>query len=149
MFLAIMLVVVEKSGTFIRVRLKVTLVSTLLEVLLIQSNCGIRPIKNVISKSINVSNSVMLSGNTIYIRSPALDDQAVFWKLIRRSADPAVLPLDKCRHFNSAQDLQDRQTKSGGQYLVSCVLDTCSFSSGMLSRVYVPEFTYGRNFVIN
>eukprot|EP01034_Spumella_vulgaris_P021696 gene21696-27746_t len=67
---------------------------------------------------------------------PKLDDQAIFWKVIRTSKDPSVLPLSHCRSFDAPADL-----KTDNQ-IVSCVLDTCMFSSGMISKVYVPELTY-------
>ncbi len=84
-------------------------------------------------------------------RYPKLDDQAIFWKVIRASTDPPVLPLSQCRHFNTAADKQSKLAvvdkkgapQPGSEYLVSCMLDTCVFSSGMISKVYVPELTYG------
>lgn len=77
-------------------------------------------------------------------RYPRLDDQAIFWRVIRTSSDPPVLPIGKCRHFNTANDLASMyHYRSQRQYLVSCMLDTCVFSSGMISRVYEPELTYG------
>lgn len=79
-------------------------------------------------------------------RYPRLDDQAIFWKVIRTSKKPAVLPIGKCRNFNSADDMASMFSHSGHhhtKYLISCVLDTCMFSSGMISNVYEPELTYG------
>jgi len=74
---------------------------------------------------------------------PRLDDQAVFWKVIRTSIIPPVLPLGLCRHFNTPSDLQLKPMKdTSDRYLVSCMIDTCVFSSGMISRMYEPEFTY-------
>jgi hypothetical protein len=79
-------------------------------------------------------------------RYPRLDDQAIFWKVIRASKNPQVLPIGKCRNFNSADDLANLFRHHGHDHarnLVSCVLDTCVFSSGMISNVYEPELTYG------
>lgn len=81
-----------------------------------------------------------------HCRYPRLDDQAIFWKVIRTSKKPAVLPIGKCRNFNSADDMASMFSHSGHhhtKYLISCVLDTCMFSSGMISNVYEPELTYG------
>lgn len=57
-----------------------------------------------------------------------------------------MLPIGKCRNFNSADDLTHLYSHHGHDHsrnLVSCVLDTCVFSSGMISNVYEPELTYG------
>lgn len=83
-------------------------------------------------------------------RYPRLDDQAVFWKVIRSSSDPPVLPIGKCRHFIDADDLahlyqHSQQGHVHKKFLVSCMLDTCVFSSGMISNVYEPELTYGKS----
>ena len=83
-------------------------------------------------------------------RYPRLDDQAVFWKVIRSSSDPPVLPIGKCRHFIDADDLahlyqHSQQGHVHKKFLVSCMLDTCMFSSGMISNVYEPELTYGKS----
>ncbi len=78
-----------------------------------------------------------------FYRHPKLDDQAVFWKVIRQSKDPAILPIGRCRNFNGVNDLL-HDSKTNKKYLVTCVLDSCVFSSGMLSRLYVPELTYGK-----
>ena len=84
-------------------------------------------------------------------RFPGLDDQAVFWRVIRQSVDPPVEPLGDCRNYHESnrflhaslsddgRRLASRTTKTP---LVTCVLDPCVFSSGMLSRVWVPEYTY-------
>lgn len=74
---------------------------------------------------------------------PRLDDQAIFWRVIRESDDPPVLPIGRCRHYNSANDLASMyQYRTHKRFLISCMLDTCAFSSGMISRVYEPELTY-------
>ena len=64
-----------------------------------------------------------------------LDDQAVFWRVIRQSVDPQIEPIGDCRHFSHHNEINAIP-------LVTCVLDPCVFSSGMLSRVWVPEYTY-------
>lgn len=71
-------------------------------------------------------------------KHPKLDDQAVFWKVIRQSKDPQIVPLGRCRHY----DNQPITSEQGVQTLVTCLLDTCVFSSGMISRLYEPEMTY-------
>lgn len=69
----------------------------------------------------------------------ALDDQAIFWSVIRRTTDPPIKPIGKCQHYYSnAMKVKDENSTT----LVTCVLDNCVFSSGMLSRQWVPEFTY-------
>lgn len=68
----------------------------------------------------------------------------MFWKVIRQSQDPPPLPIQRCRDFNTENDqstLIHPRTKK--HYLVSCMLDSCVFSSGMISRMYVPEQTIG------
>ena len=68
--------------------------------------------------------------------------------MIRSSRDPHILPIGKCRNYNSADDLASLYRHHGHEHdrnLVSCVLDTCVFSSGMISNVYEPELTYGKN----
>lgn len=75
-----------------------------------------------------------------------LDDQAVFWNVIRHSSDPSVIPLGHCRHYNASTNpkynasLEPSPSKI--PEIVTCFLDTCAFSSGMLSRIWVPEYTY-------
>lgn len=75
------------------------------------------------------------------LKSPKLDDQAVFWNVIRRLSDPVIMPLDKCQHLNNISNVTKSTTKMQTP-LITCVLDSCIFSSGMLSRIYVPEYTY-------
>lgn len=58
-----------------------------------------------------------------------------------------MIPLGPCRDFGTASDLTEKNRITeveNAKPLVSCVLDTCTFSSGMISKVYVPELTYGR-----
>ena len=91
-----------------------------------------------------------------FCRFRGLDDQAVFWHVIRRSTDPPVYPLGKCRHVQDGEqlkvpvppvgkDVNIVPMPAGGDAgpLVTCVLDSCIFSSGMISRLYLPEYTYG------
>ena len=69
-----------------------------------------------------------------------MDDQAIFWKIIRRTQALTVTPLGLC------QDVASEARKgafSAHKGLSTCALDSCLFSSGMLSRAWVPEFTYG------
>ena len=76
-------------------------------------------------------------------RYPGLDDQAVFWRIIRQSTDPPVVPIGTCKHYNEDVAAQyDTSPANAPVPLVTCVLDPCVFSSGMLSRVWVPEYTY-------
>jgi hypothetical protein len=78
-------------------------------------------------------------------RNPGLDDQAVFWKVIRRSSDPPINPMGICKHLESAPKIPDLIL--GGNHTIlplsTCYLNLCLFSSGMLSRLYLPEYTYG------
>lgn len=89
---------------------------------------------------------ILVECKIIVFRYPRLDDQAIFWKVIRTSKNPQVLPIGKCRNFNSADDLTHLYRHHAHEHtrnLVSCYLDTCVFSSGMISNVYEPELTYG------
>jgi hypothetical protein len=77
------------------------------------------------------------------MRNLHLDDQAIFWTVIRQSIDPEILPLGMC-----GRDEYDLTVFSINQ-LTTCYLDTCMFSSGMLSRQYIPEMTYGKFYTDN
>ena len=71
-----------------------------------------------------------------------MDDQSVFWTVIRKSKDPPIHPIGTCRHLESAPTVQ---LKNGSVTALStCYLDSCLFSSGMLSDLYVPEYSYGK-----
>ena len=77
-----------------------------------------------------------------WIRYPGMDDQSVFWTVIRKSKDPPIHPIGTCRHLESAPTVQ---LKNGSVTALStCYLDSCLFSSGMLSDLYVPEYSYGK-----
>jgi len=68
-----------------------------------------------------------------------LDDQAVFWYVIRRSVDPPIYPLGRCRHVPDGEALKvpvpaiGKESKivpmkaGAGGPLVTCVLDSCVF----------------------
>lgn len=90
---------------------------------------------------------------------PGLDDQAVFWRVVRQARNPPVMPLGACRHVDWEKDsknapevanspIYSKAFTASGRYtpanqpLVTCVLDPCVFSSGMLSRAWIPEYTY-------
>jgi len=75
---------------------------------------------------------------------PGLDDQAVFWRVIRQSKNPPVVPLGKCRDYNrSTTGIEGGDAQAAIlPALVTCVLDPCVFSSGMLSKAWIPEYTY-------
>ena len=61
------------------------------------------------------------------------------------SQDPPALSIGTCRDYNRPEDLAGlTQYSSKKRYLTSCYLDVCTFSSGMLSRRYEPELTYGK-----
>ena len=45
------------------------------------------------------------------------------------------MPLGTCKHYNSPNEVTRKE-------LTTCFLDTCVFSSGMLSNKWVPEYTY-------
>jgi len=68
----------------------------------------------------------------------------VFWKVIRKSVFPPILPIQQHCHHLANDDPSLYDPRYNQRYLVSCMLDSCVFSSGMLSRVYVPELTYGK-----
>ena len=89
--------------------------------------------------------SILISTLLYCCRNPGLDDQAVFWKVIRRSSDPPINPIGICKHLESAPRIPDLIL--GGNHTIlplsTCYLNLCLFSSGMLSRLYLPEYTYG------
>ena len=79
------------------------------------------------------------------LKQTKLDDQAIFWRVVRTSADPIVLQLGRCRNYEGKNSVEAGVTnvyREGVDHLVSCYLDECLFSSGMLSRRWVPEMTY-------
>lgn len=72
---------------------------------------------------------------------PRLDDQAIFWKIIRKSQDPPIKHLGYCNEINKDLIIDKN-------YLTSCMLSTCAFSSGMISDRYIPELTYGKAYLL-
>lgn len=66
---------------------------------------------------------------------PRLDDQTIFWNIIRKSVDPPILPLGTCKHYNNLHGSPRKE-------LTTCFLDSCIFSSGMLSKAD-SGYTYG------
>lgn len=96
--------------------------------------------------------STQLISTLLYCcRNPGLDDQAVFWKVIRRSSDPPINPIGICKHLESAPRIPDLIL--GGNHTIlplsTCYLNLCLFSSGMLSRLYLPEYTYGASIALH
>ena len=86
-------------------------------------------------------------------------DQAIFLRIIRQSKNPPIYPIPNCRHMDrqAQQQIGDANSpvthmKGEGEEimlpheedLVTCPLGSCEFSAGMLSRMWVPEFTYGK-----
>jgi hypothetical protein len=55
-----------------------------------------------------------------------LDDQSIFWNLMRNRKEPPVLFAGKCHDLDSKVDSFDEKT------LRTCVLNPCEFSSGMM-----------------
>jgi len=79
------------------------------------------------------------------LKQTKLDDQAIFWHVLRTSSDPALLQLGRCRNYEGKDSVEPGVTnlyRVGADHLVTCYLDECLFSSGMLSRQWVPEMTY-------
>lgn len=84
---------------------------------------------------------------------PGLDDQAVFWRVIRQARSPPVMPIGRCRHVNWTDESSSAPAVAGAakgsvyseasQPLVTCVLDACVFSSGMLSKVQAVATAIG------
>eukprot|EP00607_Mallomonas_marina_P003391 CAMPEP_0182432378 /NCGR_PEP_ID=MMETSP1167-20130531/55903_1 /TAXON_ID=2988 /ORGANISM="Mallomonas Sp, Strain CCMP3275" /LENGTH=215 /DNA_ID=CAMNT_0024619811 /DNA_START=172 /DNA_END=819 /DNA_ORIENTATION=- len=64
---------------------------------------------------------------------PALDDQSIFWIVLRGSMNPPVLPLLSCQDSLSLSPTHNSSLI--GSYLVSCPLDGCVFSAGALRGV--------------
>lgn len=66
-------------------------------------------------------------------RFPRYDDQAIFWTVIREIQHPPVLHIQQCRDYSHTKDLLfDSNTTE--RYLVTCMLDPCIFSGGMVSH---------------
>jgi len=67
-----------------------------------------------------------------------LDDQTIFWEVIRKSSDPEIIPLPKCKHFDeetrkeieAANPAKKQATTGNYSAMVTCHLDGCVFSSG-------------------
>lgn len=92
-------------------------------------------------------------------RHPDLDDQTIFWQIIRKVEHPRVVPLPKCKHLQlsntatttAATTTTDSLPKSSTSYshhntvIHSCMLDSCMFSSGMISRA-LEMFTFGKDY---
>lgn len=77
------------------------------------------------------------------LKQTELDDQTIFWNILRTSKDPAVLLLGRCRNYQGNSSVESGVTnlyRKGADHLVSCYLDECVFSSGMLSQN--PGMTY-------
>ena len=79
--------------------------------------------------------TIKLWGDTIAAvpRFPGLDDQTIFWNVIRSSVDPRIIPLPRCQHYSDSQRAA----------LVSCPLDGCMFSAGALRGVAYVMLTDG------
>ena len=62
---------------------------------------------------------------------PGLDDQSIFWSIIRRAdINPPVLPLPRCIDYsNKSEHISDTRP------IVTCALDGCMFSAGALRGV--------------
>ena len=74
-------------------------------------------------------------------RYPGLDDQTVFWNVIRRNSEPRINPIGTCRnlaHSNSMEFDPDPP-------LATCYLDICMFSSGMMSANRHPALQYRKS----
>lgn len=69
----------------------------------------------------------------------------MFWNVIRRSKDPEILPLGYCEELNDPNKLNKIfESSDVTKVLTTCVLDSCEYSSCMISNHYVPEYTYGK-----
>jgi hypothetical protein len=89
-------------------------------------------------RSNNKTIALWQSAYEISLQTPHLDDQAVFWHVIRRSQNPFVTHIGKCENYHYTAEMLARKETP----LIACMLDNCAFSSGMLSRLWIPEFTY-------
>lgn len=82
-------------------------------------------------------------------RFPGVDDQTIFWKWIRSTADPVIVPLKSCADYNKSTtpvsavySRPDEITAKiavtqgpGREDLITCHLDGCVFSAGALRGV--------------
>lgn len=74
-------------------------------------------------------------------RNLHLDDQATFWTMIRHTRDPEIVPVGECDTAKyNINDFKPNQ-------LTTCWLDSCMFSAAMISKVWLPENTYGTIYV--
>jgi hypothetical protein len=60
------------------------------------------------------------------VKTPEMDDQSVFWTMVRNRTKLMIHHEGKCRH------LLEEDRSNANQTLVTCVLDPCLFSSGMM-----------------
>lgn len=60
-------------------------------------------------------------------RKRDLDDQSIFWTMLRQRKDPPVLFSGKCRDLEPPVEGSKNEST-----LRTCVLDPCLFSSGMM-----------------
>jgi hypothetical protein len=70
-------------------------------------------------------------------KNPSLDDQSIFWKVLRNASHPSVHSLGLCR-----DDVSAASTAASKDIFTSCILDTCLFNSGALSRIHPEHFVY-------
>lgn len=68
-----------------------------------------------------------------------LDDQSIFWILMRKIFDPPIHTVGKCRNVedneNSVLYNSSSTFSSPRRNVVACALDACMFSSGMINGV--------------
>ncbi|RYG97011.1 hypothetical protein EON65_53500 [archaeon] len=75
-----------------------------------------------------------------------LDDQTLFWKLLKVMTNPPLLPLSNCSHYDGERRVVSQDGVSQ-EYLVICPLDACEFSSGGLWGY--GKFTFQLSYVFH
>lgn len=65
---------------------------------------------------------------------PDVDDQTVFWRVMKNSMRPPIKPLGHCRDIDDDNQLVLFNSTLKQRNMVACTLDTCLFSSGMVNK---------------
>lgn len=66
-------------------------------------------------------------------RWPGLGDQEVLWRYIRITHDPPQMPIGKCRDIADSDFAILFNSTYNQSNVVSCALDNCLFSAGMIN----------------
>ena len=73
-------------------------------------------------------------------RNPGLDDQIIFWRMIRENKDPPINAIGTCRNMDPVPSNSTHPHPDPP--ITTCFLDICMFASGML-RYFEQHLRYG------